>query len=51
MATSKSKRKIDFSEAVKRMHGSLKRETGTPPKPYHAARQRKQGKPPAHTSP
>jgi hypothetical protein len=46
MAASKAKKKLDLSEAVKRMDSSLKRETGTPPKPYHAARQRKEGKPP-----
>lgn len=36
-----SKRKIDLPEAVKRMHKALKRETGTPPKPYQPARVRK----------
>jgi hypothetical protein len=42
MASSKRKKKIDLSEAVKRMDRSLKRETGTPPKPYHSAGKREE---------
>ena len=35
--TAKVKRKIDLPEAVKRADKALKRETGTPPKPYRPA--------------
>jgi hypothetical protein len=42
MASSKRRKKIDLSEAVKRMDRSLKRETGTPPRPYHSARKREE---------
>jgi hypothetical protein len=42
MASSKRKKKIDLSEAVKRMDTSLKRETGTPPRPYHSAPKREE---------
>ena len=38
----KSNDKIGLPEAVKRMDKALKRETGTPPKPYRTTRTKKQ---------
>jgi hypothetical protein len=40
----KPKAKIDLSEAVKRMDRSIKRETGTPPKPFDSAPRKPIGK-------
>lgn len=45
MAFSKPRSRIDLPEAVKRMDKALKRETGTPPKPYRPARDGKKGPP------
>jgi hypothetical protein len=39
---SKPDDKIGLPEAVKRMDKALKRETGTPPKPYRPMRTKKQ---------
>ena len=42
--------KIGLPEAVKRMDKALKRETGTPPKPYRPARTKKQTAKPNDTA-
>ena len=41
MATSKPRSRIDLPQAVKRMDKALKRETGTPPRPYRPRRDKK----------
>jgi hypothetical protein len=42
MASIKRRKKIDLSEAVRRMDKSLKRQTGSPPRPYHPSRKREE---------
>jgi hypothetical protein len=45
MASPKPRSRIDLPEAVKRMDKALKRETGTPPRPYRPARDKKKRPP------
>jgi hypothetical protein len=45
MASLKPRSRIDLSEAVKRMDKALKRETGTPPRPYRPTRDKKKRPP------